>query len=397
MQGMQPVAIQNSFIAANRPARLTRIALINPTKFLGNLLLSGQYIQYLAAWCQAEGCSLLLVLDNRFEGLFAPAFQADNVQICYYPRQALKQGKIPWQGMRQWWQCLSAIRKFKAELAFTIEEDSVAHRLTHLSGAEVRVSCSESRYHFGFDAVLDIQRQGRAMDSASIWHVTGDIFRSLGLPVPDHMSYPHLNLAESSQSGNSQPGNSQLESHKGDKPSNITAEPKTEPKRSVVMHAGASKRYKQWPVANFIALARDIVGQGYQLILIGAGPVDARINASICQAVGATPHSTNHGQCIDLCNQLSLVELAGTLKNAYFIIGNDSGPSHLGSALGVPGVVLFGPTDLGLWRPLGENTAVLHHKELCQNDCTRHHCRSGYACLKEVTPGEVMAVLQAHG
>jgi ADP-heptose:LPS heptosyltransferase len=78
------------------------------------------------------------------------------------------------------------------------------------------------------------------------------------------------------------------------------------------------------------------------------------------------------------------------------MIGNDSGPSHLGSALGIPGVVLFGPTDLGLWKPLGAQTSVLHHKELCQSDCTRYHCRKRYACLKEVSAEEVMAKLKTH-
>ena len=40
-----------------------RIALINPTKFLGNLLLSGQHIQHLVSYCADEGIELLLVLD----------------------------------------------------------------------------------------------------------------------------------------------------------------------------------------------------------------------------------------------------------------------------------------------------------------------------------------------
>lgn len=375
MQGMQPVAIQNSFIAANRPARLKRIALINPTKFLGNLLLSGQYVQHLSAWCQQEDCELLVVLDSRFKALFGPIFDASHVRLCYYPRQALKQGKIPWQGMRQWWQCLSEIRQFRADLAFTIEEDSVAHRLTHLSGASVRVSCSEARYHFGFDAILDIKRQGRSNETASIWHVTGDIFTSLGLPVPAQMAYPAMTRAmqpSAVEAGDANKLQTALDSGY----------------KVVVMHAGASKRYKQWPVENFMTLARLIVAKGYRLLLIGAGEIDAEINAKISEAVGTV-------ECQNLCDQLSLPELAYTLSNAYFVIGNDSGPSHLGSALGVPGVVLFGPTEIGLWRPLGRQTTVLHHKELCQNDCTRHHCRIGYACLKEVSPEEVMRQLQA--
>ncbi|WP_339869748.1 glycosyltransferase family 9 protein [Pseudohongiella nitratireducens] len=363
---MQPVAIQNSLNAASRPGRLQRIALINPTKFLGNLLLNGQYIQHLAKWCHAQDSQLLVVLDSRFEQLFGPAFSVEGIKLCYYPRQALKQGRIPWLGVRQWWQCVSEIRRFAADLAFTIEEDSVAHRLTHLSGAKVRVSCSEARYHFGFDAILDIKRQGRCADTPSIWHVTGDIFSSLGLPVPEHISYPQLNLG----SGQYQIG--------GD-----ASRP------MVVMHAGASKRYKQWPIENFVELAKSIVSEGYRLSLIGAGPDDAQINAGILKAVGPA-------NCQDYCNQLSLIDLASVIRQAHFMIGNDSGPSHLGSALGIPGVVLFGPTDLGLWKPLGAQTSVLHHKELCQSDCTRHHCRKGYACLKEVSAEEVMAKLKTH-
>ena len=75
------------------------------------------------------------------------------------------------------------------------------------------------------------------------------------------------------------------------------------------------------------------------------------------------------------------------------MVGNDSGPSHLASALGVRGVVLFGPTDLAIWRPLGQNTTALQHKELCAADCTRHHCPQQYACLHSITPQEVLAAL----
>lgn len=370
---MQSVAIQNSFISANRPARLKRIALINPTKFLGNLLLSGQYIQHLSQWCREEGCELLVVLDSRFETLFAPVFDDSQVRLCYYPRLALKQGKIPWRGMRQWWQCLSEIRHFQAELAFTIEEDSVAHRLTHLSGASVRVSCSESRYHFGFDAILDIKRQERSQEAPSIWDVTGDIFTSLSLPVPAQKAYPAMNHVVQTLQETASAALQSLFDH-GHK--------------VVVMHAGASKRYKQWPVDNFRRLASHIVAAGYRLILIGAGPIDAQINESITTAI-------NSKRCINLSDQLSLPDLAYTLSNAYFVIGNDSGPSHLGSALGAPGVVLFGPTEIGLWRPLGKQTTVLHHKELCEQGCTRHHCRLEYACLREVTPEEVMTQFHA--
>ena len=34
--------------------------------------------------------------------------------------------------------------------------------------------------------------------------------------------------------------------------------------------------------------------------------------------------------------------LAGVLRRASFVVGNDTGPTHLAAALGVPGLALFG-------------------------------------------------------
>ncbi|MDH4319336.1 MAG: glycosyltransferase family 9 protein, partial [Desulfobulbaceae bacterium] len=38
---------------------------------------------------------------------------------------------------------------------------------------------------------------------------------------------------------------------------------------------------------------------------------------------------------------LDFFELALILKNARFIVGNDTGPTHLGAHLGVPGLAIF--------------------------------------------------------
>ncbi|MGB5092275.1 MAG: glycosyltransferase family 9 protein, partial [Parvibaculum sp.] len=40
---------------------------------------------------------------------------------------------------------------------------------------------------------------------------------------------------------------------------------------------------------------------------------------------------------------LSWSELAGVLKGAAFVVGNDTGPSHLAAHIGTPGLALFGP------------------------------------------------------
>jgi ADP-heptose:LPS heptosyltransferase len=52
-------------------------------------------------------------------------------------------------------------------------------------------------------------------------------------------------------------------------------------------------------------------------------------------------------------------ELAALLASAGGVLGNDSGPSHLAALLGTPVVVLFGPSDARVWRPVGAGVRVL--------------------------------------
>lgn len=359
-----------------------RIVLVNPTKFLGNLLLSGGLIQQLCRWCLQHDKQLMLVLDESFSALVADAFPG--ARVVFYPRRALLPG-APWFArVRTFWRCLSAIRNFKADLAFTIEEDSVSHRLAHLSGAAFKVSSTVHRYHIGFDQVLDIPRSGRKKEEASIWFSLRDIFHALGIPVQGTPDYLRLHPVA---------------------PDNVLRQRLRllgvmDGTPLLLMHAGASKTYKQWPVRHFAQLALIAIKSGYQPCLIGAGRSDQTINRQLidtaeslangtCNSGNLEQHSGAGSRCVDLCDQLGLAELASLMTISSAMVGNDSGPSHLASALGLPGVVIFGPTDLDIWQPLAATTYVSEKKALCGADCSRHHCRYAYRCLEQITPDEV--------
>lgn len=358
----------------SRPV-VRRLALINPTKFLGNMLLAGGLIQHLAVWCQREQIVLMVVLDESFRDLLADSLP--DTDLVYYPRQALAGGVSVFQAARLWLQCVRQIRAFQADLAFNLEEDSVAHRLTHLSGARYKVSSTTARYRFGFDEVLDVPRTGRPQGQQSIWHSFADVLQRLDLPVTGQPGYLQLRL--------SAPGSDLLDrlQHSGLDPQQPFA----------VLHPGSSKHYKQWPVAHFGELANLLRHRGYQIALVGHGVRDAQTNAAVMAA--ASPAAEPLPPCVDLCSRLTLTELAQLLRMAAVVAGNDSGPSHLASALGVPGVVIFGPTDVSVWRPLGRQTLVLDNKALCDVTCTRHRCPSGYLCLRSLTPENVVEALFA--
>ena len=59
----------------------------------------------------------------------------------------------------------------------------------------------------------------------------------------------------------------------------------------------------------------------------------------------------------------SLGELYELLSSSSLYIGNDSGVSHIAGLSGTPTIVLFGPTDPNIWKPLGENVSVITSKD----------------------------------
>lgn len=352
-----------------------RIALINPTKFLGNLLIAGGLLQALAADSRRRDVQLLLVLDQRYRPLLEQAFEG--VEFVWYPRSELLRPGHP-RAWRAWWRCIRRIRAFGADLAFPIEDDSVAHQLTRLSGARRRVASSTERHPFGFHEVLAVRRDGRRTPESHIWFSYREVLERLGLAaaLPEDPCYIRLPEIEPAcvpePDGEAVPG------------------PGTGRMARIVLHAGATKDYKMWPLAHFAGLAKALVKRGNRVILIGAGRVDAEANRTIMAQAGGAARGM-----VDLCGRLSLPELAGLLRDADAVVGNDSGPMHLAGAVGTPGVVVFGPTDTKLWHPLAESVHMVENRAACDPRCRRRVCYREYACLQGITPADVLDRLPA--
>lgn len=345
-----------------------RIALINPTKFLGNLLLAGQLMQHLSCWCKENDVELLLVLDQQFQSLIGMTPLSEGTQLVFYPRPALQASRSFFATLRHWLSCVQSIRRFRADLAFHLEEDSVSLRLTRLSGARRKIGSATSRSRFAFDRRLTIERAHRPAGERSIWHVFREIFEVLQLPVPSSAAYINFDRALLNKTSLANSAVSRV---------------LQDPRPKVVVHAGASKFYKKWPVSHFVELCRMLLSYDFVVILIGHGRDDEQINLNIVNSLG------EHSACHNFNGQLDLPMLASLIAHCQLMVGNDSGPSHLGSALGVPGVVIFGPTEIEIWRPLGEKTRVLSNKAVCRSDCSRQHCDLGYACLQGISAQRV--------
>ena len=344
-----------------------RIVLLNPTKYLGNLLLAGGLIQSFAAYCRQRDCELLVVLDDSFRDLCGAAFV--DTPVLWYPRQTLRRAN-PWRRSGLFLQFLRQLRRFRADVAFNVEEDSLSSRLTQLSGARFRLGCSPARHRFGYQRVLPID-----YGASHRWYSYRAVFAALGMPDESAPGYINLHINQADVELIEILHELGVDS----------------PQRLVAIHPAATKDYKKWPESAFTELCNELINIGYSPVLLGAGDLDAERCARIASAVSGS----GSARLYNLCNRLSLAQLAGLFRLCRGIVGNDSGPSHLASAQGLPGVVIFGPSDPSIWGPLGPRTRVLRKVDQCDPRCSRRACFATYRCLHAVRPQEVLDTLLA--
>ncbi|MBI5523083.1 MAG: glycosyltransferase family 9 protein [Desulfarculus sp.] len=103
----------------------------------------------------------------------------------------------------------------------------------------------------------------------------------------------------------------------------------------VGMVLGASHIFKRWPPERFGRVARALVRQGAEVIVVG-GPHEAYL-AKLAQKEAGVRLRTGHN--------LGMRQLAAVLSRLDVLVTNDTGPLHLGQAVGTPVLGLFGPTD----------------------------------------------------
>ncbi|MFN7022430.1 MAG: glycosyltransferase family 9 protein [Phycisphaerales bacterium] len=128
-----------------------------------------------------------------------------------------------------------------------------------------------------------------------------------------------------------------------------TVEPRLNAGGPAVLHVGAGGAAKVWPMERWAELKGLLEGSGRKVELL-AGPVErerhAARDAALFRALG--------GRYIE-----DLDGLADRSRGAGVFVGADTGPTHLAAQLGVPTVALFGPTDPGLWAPVGPCVMVI--------------------------------------
>ncbi len=140
---------------------------------------------------------------------------------------------------------------------------------------------------------------------------------------------------------------------------------------------GASRAMKRWPEERFDALSRVLEARGLRTLRFEEPGRVAEEGEGFVRA--------------------TIRPLKAILERCRALVTNDSGMMHLGVALGVPVVAIFGSTVLEFgFGPLGDRDTVLEHDLACR-PCAPHgarYCWQGHAgCLRGVAVADVLAAV----
>jgi ADP-heptose:LPS heptosyltransferase len=188
---------------------------------------------------------------------------------------------------------------------------------------------------------------------------------SLAVPMPEPLPHRadigHLLLAAIGLSGQPCPPNLRTP----EPPPAIAALPRPR----VFLHPGTSAfaAFKRWPAERFADLARRVAADGAQ-VLVGFGPGEHELAAP---ALAGVPSA----RAVDGA-ALGLLGMAGVMRVCDVVVAADTGPLHLGAAVGARCVALFGPKDADRYGPRahgGLRHAIVSHDVPCR-PCKRRTC-----------------------
>jgi heptosyltransferase II len=263
----------------------------------------------------------------------------------------------------------SRLRKKHFDLAIVLHPTNRCHLIAFFAGIEKRLGFDRKMGFLLTDRIQHEKQEGNKHEL----EYTLDLLRHLGIQPQDKQTFMPLK-PEAEKWAEELFASQRLGARD----------------RFLGINPAASCPSKIWPSERFAEAADKLADKYGFKIVIFAGPKDIEL-------AGAVGNALKH-PALNLAGKTSLSQLASALKRCSLFISNDSGPVHIASALAVPVISIFGRNQKGLsprrWGPVGRKDIILHGQAGCIA-CLAHNCLKGFACLKSISVGDVIAAADA--
>ena len=159
-----------------------------------------------------------------------------------------------------------------------------------------------------------------------------------------------------------------------------------------IVCAGAGDPRRRWEKEKFIELIDRLRDHfGLSVVLIGR-PGEQDFCEEIRNKCG------NREKILDLAGKTSIFQLFTVIRDAAFLISNDTGSCHVGAALGVQTFIICGQGEYGAFVPYPEGVegitvhSIFSAARVCKpcfwrnEECRKHKV---YPCISDITVDEV--------
>lgn len=156
-----------------------------------------------------------------------------------------------------------------------------------------------------------------------------------------------------------------------------------QPSQLVALCPFTTRPQKHWFEDQWSLVAKALLNKGYTPIILG-GPGDQQAAERLCAQTPGVRHAAG---------KLKINESVALIARCQLLIGVDTGLTHVGSALKLPTVALFGSTNP---YTAGDSplTRVLYDRLPC-SPCHRHPtCHGRFDCMRQLTVDRVLTAAE---
>lgn len=273
------------------------------------------------------------------------------------------------QGMRGKLRLAAEIRKRKFCEAILFQNALDAALITFLGGVPERVGYSRDARRFLLTRAVPFDEH-----AGNIHHIEYylHLLRSSGVDAGESSPWIYLSLSE------------RLEAR--EKLGGL--------KRPVVaLNPGAAYgSSKRWYPERFGEVARMVIDELGGSVVIFGGSGERQIAGEILESVasgGGTENYQSESRLMSFAGETGLRDLCALISECDVLVTNDSGPMHVGYAVGTPLVSIFGSTSSELTGPVGDGGIVIRKDAECA-PCFERECPSGdLRCMDLITVPDV--------
>ncbi|MCX6823045.1 MAG: glycosyltransferase family 9 protein [candidate division SR1 bacterium] len=169
------------------------------------------------------------------------------------------------------------------------------------------------------------------------------------------------------------------------------------PGKLICMHTGGAETAKEraWPTHKRVALIKELIKKHDDILIILSG---THFEKQVVQTIVDSLDDMESKKVKNICGMFNLYEFAYLLQKCTLMISNDTGPMHLGAAMGVKTIGLFGPelpNKFGPW-PLDKNVGLYKGDG---NACIKVHLaiwrKDTHYWVDKITVDDVLAHLHS--